>query len=86
MLNSINYFSASGQNVTICRDSLVYYHTNTDDQHWYGTDSWAVKFDFNNYFSGIDSLEFQAEGARVYIPGQESTAIEEVNDKAGGVL
>ena len=73
LLNSINFFSASGQNVTVCRDSLVYYHTNTDDQHWYGTDSWAVKFDFNNYFSGIDFLEFQAEGARVYIPGQQSS-------------
>ena len=73
LLNSINYFSASGQNVTVCRDSLVYYHTNADDQHWYGTDSWAVKFDFNNYFSGIDFIEFQAEGARVYIPGQQSS-------------
>jgi len=73
LLNSIDYFSASGQNVTVYRDSLVYYHTNTDDQHWYGTDSWAVKFDFNNYFSGIDFLEFQAEGARVYIPGQQSS-------------
>ena len=73
LLNSIDYFSASGQNVAVCRDSLVYYHTNTDDQHWYGTDSWAVRFDFNNYFSGIDFLEFQAEGARVYIPGQQSS-------------
>ncbi len=72
LLNAVAFIPASGINVAASRDSLVYYHTDTDDQHWYGTDSWAVKFDFNSYFSTIDSIQFQAEGARVYIPGYQS--------------
>ncbi len=72
LLNAVTFIPASGVNVASSRDSLVYYHNNTDDQHWYGTDSWAVKFDFNYYFPSIDSIQFQAEGARVYIPGDQS--------------
>ena len=68
----MDFFHAVGNNVNSSRDSLVYYHTNTDDQHWFGTDSWAVKFDFNNFFNGIDSLQFKAEGANIYIPNSAS--------------
>ncbi len=69
---AVDFFHAAGNNVSASRDSLVYYHTNTDDQHWFGTDSWAVKFDFNNFFYGIDSLQFKAEGTNIYIPNTAS--------------
>ncbi len=55
------------------RETQVHYHTNTDDQHWFGSNSWAVLFDFNNYFPSIDSLYFEATGALVYIPNENST-------------
>ena len=52
------------------RDSLVYYHTNTDDSHWYGTDSWAVRFALNDYFLNIDTLYYETEGAYIYVPNE----------------
>ncbi len=69
-LNAVDYHSASGLNVRpAMRDTLVYYHTNTDDQHWFGSDSWAVKFEFKEYYAGFDSLMFEAEGANLFLPG-----------------
>jgi len=74
LLNAVEYHTASSLNVRpSLRDSLVYYHTNNDDQHWFGSDSWAVKFEFNEFYSGIDSLLFEAEGANIFIPGSNGT-------------
>ena len=74
LLNAVDYHIATGENVrSSVRDTLVYYHTNTDDQHWYGSDSWAVKFEFNEFYAGIDSLVFEAEGANIFIPGSSGT-------------
>ena len=74
MLNAVDYHIATGENVRPSeRDTLVYYHTNTDDQHWFGSDSWAVKFEFNEFYAGIDSLVFEAEGANIFIPGSSGT-------------
>ena len=74
MLNAIDHHIATGENVGhSVRDTLVYYHTNTDDQHWFGSDSWAVKFEFNEFYAGIDSLLFEAEGANIFIPGNSGT-------------
>ncbi|MDP8200797.1 MAG: FlgD immunoglobulin-like domain containing protein [Candidatus Tenebribacter burtonii] len=70
ILSAVDYYIATGENVRpLVRDTLAYYHTNTDDQHWFGSDSWAVKFEFNEFYAGIDSLLFEAEGADIYIPG-----------------
>ena len=74
LLNAIDYHSASGGNVKpSVRDTLFYYHTNTDDQHWFGSDSWAVKFEFNELYPEIDSLSYEAEGANIYIPGSSGS-------------
>ncbi|NQV19684.1 MAG: T9SS type A sorting domain-containing protein [Armatimonadetes bacterium] len=74
VLTAIDFVPGTGKSVQEnLRDTTeVYYHTNTDDQHWYGSDSWAVLFDFNNYFPSIDSLYFEADGALVYIPNDNS--------------
>lgn len=74
LLNAVNYHIATGENVRpSVRDTLIYYHTNTDDQHWFGSESWAVKFEFNQFYTGIDSLLFEAEGANIFIPGSSGT-------------
>ena len=71
ILAAVNFTVGEGNNTEIVsRDSLAYYHNNTDDLHWYGAESWAVFFDFNNYFDSIDSLEFEATGAYIYIPNE----------------
>ena len=70
LLNAVDYHSASGSNVKpSVRDTLFYYHTNTDDQHWFGSDSWAVKFEFNELYPEINPLFYEAEGANIFIPG-----------------
>lgn len=74
LLNALDYLPGSGDNVgNAVRDSLLYYHNNTDDHHWYGADSWAVKFDFDNYFSNVDSIQFSATNASVFIPNTQSS-------------
>lgn len=70
LLNAVDYHAASGRNVKpSVRDTLFYYHTNIDDQHWFGSDSWAVKFEFNELYNDIDTLNYEADGANIYIPG-----------------
>lgn len=49
-------------------DAQALYHSSTDDYHFYGTNKWAVDFNFNNYFETIDSLQFTATKIAVYIP------------------
>lgn len=87
LLNAIDYNTASGNDVKPSqRDTLFYYHTNNDDQHWFGTDSWAVKFEFNEQFEDIDSLSFEAEGANIYIPGfsgSDSITVKLCRDSVG---
>ena len=74
LLNAVDYHVASGRNVKpSVRDTLFYYHTNTDDQHWFGSDSWAVKFEFNELYPEIYPLFYEAEGANIFIPGSSGT-------------
>lgn len=71
-LSAIDFLPAHGNLTTpVLRDSIVSYHTFTDDQHWYGSESWAVKFDFRTFQTGIDS--FAADGVMIYIPGSSSS-------------
>jgi len=44
------------------------YHTNSDDTHWYGTSKWAVLYNFASYFPSEDSLQFDIDGFKVYLP------------------
>ena len=50
------------------RDTEVFYHTNSEDLNWYGSDKWCVKFDFTEYFSSIDSIQFNVTGLKIFIP------------------
>jgi hypothetical protein len=52
------------------RQTSIYYHNNSLDQLWYGTDAWAVKFDVGD-ITGIDSLMVQS--LSVYFPQDEGT-------------
>ncbi len=46
----------------------IYYHSETDDQHWYGTDRWAVYFDLEDYFTGTDEITINPEEIVFYCP------------------
>jgi len=47
------------------RQTSIYYHTNSLDQLWYGSDSWGVKYDFRTV-TVVDS--FTIETVSVYFP------------------
>ncbi len=89
-LNAVDYHTASGANVKpSVRDTLFYYHTNTDDQHWFGSDSWAVKFEFNELYPEINPLFYEAEGANVFIlgiSGSDTLTIRLCEDRHGQPL
>lgn len=72
VLYAIEFYPASGKNVyPRMQDSLAYYHNNTVDQLWYGTNSWAVQYDFNSYFAGFP-INFSAQGVLIYIPSESN--------------
>ncbi|MBN1948160.1 MAG: hypothetical protein JW784_00290, partial [Candidatus Cloacimonetes bacterium] len=49
------------------QDSLAYYHNFQDDQHWYGADQWAVRFDLSSYYGSVP-VSFTAAGVWIYLP------------------
>jgi FlgD Ig-like domain len=69
LLAAIDFHQASGANITpATRDSVFSYHNGTDDHHWFGSDSWAVKYTFDDYSASFDYLKYNAEGAYIYFP------------------
>jgi hypothetical protein len=69
-LYSIDFYQAEGEDVSFrIQDSLAYYHQFSDDQHWYGSNSWAVRYDFRNYFLGIPA-EFTTSNIWIYFPNE----------------
>lgn len=70
---AIDYIPGTGLSTVdaeICdREYHFYYHNNSDDMHWYGTDRWAVKYDFRSvYPAAIDSVIFVIEKVKAYFP------------------
>jgi hypothetical protein len=71
-IHAIEFVQGSGREVTspenITRDRDFYYHRNTDDQHWYGTHKWAVRFDFSSVYPTYGSAQFVLSKVRAYLP------------------
>jgi hypothetical protein len=69
---SIEFVPGSGRDVTsitnLTRDRDFFYHTNSDDQHWYGTHKWAVRFDFSDVYPTYDSSGFVINKVKAYFP------------------
>ncbi len=69
ILYSINSNLADGEDVSSpLREDLYYNHNNQHDLNWYGSDRWAVEFNFAEHYNSIDSLEMNVEGVRIYLP------------------
>lgn len=61
-------FLANGEEVDVrVSDTLACYHNFVVDQYWTGSDKWAVKFDFRDYYLGVNG-EFAAQAAWIYFP------------------
>jgi len=67
-LHAINWIPGTGQTVApplLERDRPFFYHTNTDDQHWYNNvndpqnpDKWAVRYDFAAAYPTMSNAQF----------------------------
>lgn len=71
LLTAVSFTPGSGRDVTfeeINRERPFYYHSNTDDQHWYGTNKWAVRFDFTSHYPAYANSRFVVNKIRAYFP------------------
>ncbi|MBM4399261.1 MAG: hypothetical protein FJ041_02870, partial [Candidatus Cloacimonetes bacterium] len=77
-LSAIDYISGSGENVftemSSGRFRDFYYHNNTVDQLWYGTNKWAVKFDFTAVYPTYPNTGFRFKKAKVFFPIKPQTS------------
>ena len=46
---------------------VIEYHNGIDEQHWYGTDRWAVNFVPGDFYSSVDSAGFDTDGVAIYL-------------------
>jgi hypothetical protein len=71
-VQAIECIPGSGNDVTsgagLTRDRDFYYHNNTDDQHWYGTNKWAVRFDFSEVYPSFGTSSFVINKVKAYFP------------------
>lgn len=71
-LHAIDFVQGSGRDISSGfqwqRDREFYYHTSKDDQHWYGTDRWAVRFDFAAEYPTYTNSAFDINRVRIYFP------------------
>lgn len=85
---SIACITSTGRDVSTAdsfqRDIVFDYHNNTDDQHWYGTNKWAVKFDFRDVFPSYDDTRFTINQAVIYLPLAAGNVTAELKADAGG--
>lgn len=67
-LAALGYLPGSGHDTGFrLQDSLAFYHDFQDDQHWYGADQWAVRFDLSSFYGGMP-VSFTAAGVWIYLP------------------
>ncbi len=57
-----------GGDIALRDQQDVYYHNERDDQHWYGTNRWAVYFDLLSYFPGSDTVSIIPTEAVFFCP------------------
>jgi len=56
------------------RDTEARYHNDQDDYHLYGTHQWAVRFNFQDFYSAVPNCRFITHGARIFFPNAASSA------------
>ncbi len=66
------------------REYDFHYHSGTDDYHFYGTDAWAVRFDFREVYPSQVNSEFNVSQAMIFLPQLvDSVRVELFNDSQG---
>lgn len=85
-LMAISCLPGSGQSCEQnTRDYHLAYHRFVDDFHFYGSDSWAVRFDFANYYyPNLQDLGFTIHSLRLWFPQTgDSVKVRLLSDEEG---
>lgn len=83
-LSAISQFPGTGETVLTQRDYQYSYHTGRDDYRFYGTDTWAVRFDFAAAYTEADSSRFTIRSANLWLPQVgDSVRVEIFSDVMG---
>ena len=79
---------ANGESVmdTPHREYDFHYHNNSDDYHFYGSDVWAVRFDFKAAYPNLDICEFSVNKAFIYLPQTGDSITVDLYSDADGIL
>ena len=67
---ALDFVPGSGSQV-IPEDNKEYnfaYHQGTDDYHFYGSDKWAVLFDFESVYPAVEISQFLVSKALIFLP------------------
>lgn len=85
-LTAITGVPGSGTNVAdnADRDFHFAYHTGADDYRFYGTDTWAVRFNFASAYADADTCRFTIRSAQLWLPQVgDSVRVELFSDVMG---
>ncbi|MCB5257933.1 MAG: hypothetical protein LHW47_02150, partial [Candidatus Cloacimonetes bacterium] len=67
---ALDFVPGSGSQVISedCKEYSFGYHQETDDYHFYGSDKWAVFFDFASVYPAAEISQFITSKALIYLP------------------
>jgi len=86
LLYSISCIDADGRILDLeTRDFHYHYHNSSNDYNFFGSNRWAVRFNFQNAYPGMEDLLFSTSGARLWFPNLgDSVTVELALDSVGG--
>lgn len=85
-LCAIAHLPGSGRSIQASsRDYHLAYHNSVDELHFYGSNTWAVRFDFANYFyPNLQDLDFTINSLKLWFPQQgDSVSVKLMSDGEG---
>lgn len=84
-LAALECINADGESIAMDARSYHYrYHTATNDYLFFGSNKWAVRFNFRNAYPAQSSTNFSIQGARLWFPNLgDSVHIELRTDQDG---
>jgi len=85
LLFAIQCVSADGRAIgESSREYHYHYHTASNDLNFFGSNRWAVRFNFRSAYPGLSEVNFRAQGARLWLPFTGGTLTAELRADADG--
>jgi len=85
LLYSISYIDADGRILDLeNREFHYHYHNSSNDYNFFGSNRWAVRFNFQAAYPGMEDLLFSTSGVRLWFPNLgDSVTVELALDSVG---